>query len=298
MIPRSVISQFDGFQLDEVLLWTKSTIVFRATDIQTGLTVAIKALRPGAEKEPERVFRFSREIQAVSRLDHPSIARILSCSNGKRFYIVREWVEGSSLANVIARERKLPFDRAVWLATALCVALQSAHTQGVSHCNLSPSNILLDSQDRIKIVNFENAAIVGEPASFPPEKGACVAPEVLKGKPGGPSSDIYSLGCILFEMLSGKAFGNWTRRYCLLRKRLGNSGGFKSTLDPRTVELITRTILKATDPDPVMRRQSMSDLALDLTCRAQDHRLTNTPSARPERLATKLAFLRWRRGLW
>ena len=270
MIPRSVNSQFDGFRLDEVLMWTKSTIVFRATDLQSGLTVAIKALRPGADSSAQRVLRFQREVQAVSRLDHPSVARILSYSDQKKFYVVREWMDGESLASVIARERLLPFDRAVWLAMEVCVALQSAHSQGVAHCNLTPANILVDRQDRIKIVNFENAAIAGDLRFFPPEKGPSVAPEVLRGEPGGTAGDIYSLGCILFEMLSGRPFGEWSRRYYLLGKRFGNRRGFTANLDPRSVELIMRTILKATDPNPIMRHHSMSDLALDLTCRTHD----------------------------
>src|SRR5208283_4616628 len=135
--------------------------IFRATDLSTERTVAIKL--PHFEMESDPVFydRFKREEAIGTALNHPGVIRVFAEENRCRLYMVLEWVEGRLMRQVLNNERKLSPERAVRMALEICDALAYIHGQGVVHRDLKPENIMVGADDRIKLIDFGIASKVG-----------------------------------------------------------------------------------------------------------------------------------------
>jgi TolB-like protein/Flp pilus assembly protein TadD len=196
--------------------------VYRAWDERLQREVAIKVLPKAVAGDPERLARFEREARALAQLSHPAILSIFDFGKaGDTTYAVTELLEGETLRKRLGHE-KLSWRRAVEIATALAEGLASAHGAGIIHRDLKPENIFLTRDGRVKILDFGLAriepvqAVEGRTLSLAPDTtlpGAVLgtvgymAPEQVRGEPADVRSDIFSLGCVLFEMLTGrKAF--------------------------------------------------------------------------------------------
>ncbi len=183
--------------------------VFRGTDLLLERPVAIKVLRPQYAADPEVVTRFEYEARAVAKLRHPNIVEVYDVGddNGLR-YIVEELIEGQSLRQIIDSQGPLPIQQAVDYARQMCLALQAAHRQGIVHRDVKPQNVLVTPEGTLKMVDFGIAKALA--ASSLTQQGifwgspAYTAPEQAKGEGTVPASDIYSLGVVLFEMLTGR----------------------------------------------------------------------------------------------
>src|SRR5262249_30175507 len=141
---------------------------------------------------------------------HPGIVRVFPAEKSRRVYFVMEWVEGRSLRSILAEEKRLSPEGAVRIAAAVCESLDHIHSHGVVHRDLKPENIILDADDRIKLIDF---GIAGKSASTRLTFGKFsrimgtpdyAAPEQVSGKRGDPRTDIYGLGAIVYEMLTGQ----------------------------------------------------------------------------------------------
>ncbi len=193
--------------------------VYRARDDRLGRDVAVKVLPATVARDPDRLARFEREAKALAKLSHPAILSIFDFgTDGETTYAVTELLEGETLRERLGRER-LAWRRAVEIAAALAEGLASAHGAGIVHRDLKPENIFLTRDGRAKILDFGLARVEparpdeGRTLSLGPDStlpGAVLgtvgymAPEQVRGEPADVRSDIFSFGCVIYEMLTGR----------------------------------------------------------------------------------------------
>jgi LuxR family maltose regulon positive regulatory protein len=186
-------------------------VVYRARDRQLDRLVALKELRPMLLADPSSVKNFRQEARNIARLDHPNIVTIYDVYEAaQRQFIVMQLVDGSSLAELIAAQGHLSWSETVEIIRAVAEGLDYAHTRGILHRDLKPANILLDSNHGPMLSDFGLAKLIGEAGTSVTAAGGVVgtphyiAPEVWEGQGTTRQSDLYALGCILYEMLIGE----------------------------------------------------------------------------------------------
>ncbi len=184
--------------------------IFRATDLRNGRTVAIKVPHPEMESDPVLFDRFQREEDIGKTLDHPGVMKVFTDNDRSQIYMVMEWVDGKLLRQILDAGKKLPPERAVKIALGIADALDYIHSHGVVHRDLKPENIMVDPDDHVKLIDFGIAGQEGARrltfAKLSQVMGTpdYISPEQVKGKRGDGRSDIYALGVMLYEMLTGK----------------------------------------------------------------------------------------------
>lgn len=184
-------------------------VVYKAHDLTLNRIVAVKILRENFAEDPGFRARFQSEAQAAANLAHPNIVTVYDFGeDGNRSYIVMEYVEGRDLKSVIRSEAPLPISRAIDLMAQACAALGYAHRAGLVHCDVKPQNMLVTPDGRLKVTDFGIARAIsasvaqnvetvwGTPHYFSPEQAA--------GEPPTPASDVYSLGVVMYEMLTNR----------------------------------------------------------------------------------------------
>jgi eukaryotic-like serine/threonine-protein kinase len=260
----------DKYKIDSLVARGGMASVFRATDLQSGSTVAIKVPHPEAECDPVFYERFQREEQIGRTLDHPALIKEISEGEKSRVYMVLEWANGQLLRELLAREGRLPIDRAVKIACRLCEALEYIHSQGVVHRDLKPENVFLDGQDNPKLFDFGIAAVRRARrltfGKFSSLTGTAdyIAPEQIKGERGNARTDIYALGVVLYEMLTGKMPFEGENALAVMNRRLHQDAPPPSELNPAISEGLEAIIYQAMARDPRDRYASAAELAWDL----------------------------------
>jgi serine/threonine-protein kinase len=184
--------------------------VWRAYDQMLGRPVAVKVLLD-RNTDPTADSRFRLEAQTAGRLHHPHAVGVLDFGEHEgRLFLVMELVEGDSLARVLADDGPLPAERVADIAAQAAAGLAVAHEQGIVHRDIKPGNLLLDTHGTVKIGDFGIARFMDDPSGALTATGQIVgtslyiAPERALGKPAGPASDVYSLGCVLYQLLTGQ----------------------------------------------------------------------------------------------
>lgn len=182
---------------------------FLAEDLQIDKKVVIKLPDITQLGDPAVYERFKREIAIGKLLDHPDLSGAITYSEGNPPYLVLNYIEGESLANLIHTKGKFTVNEAVELVANLLEALQYCHERGVYHRDIKPENLLLGSDGHLKIIDFGIAGMGGAPRvtyrGFSGLMGTpeYMAPEQIKGERGGPQSDIYAVGCVMYHLLAG-----------------------------------------------------------------------------------------------
>ncbi len=185
-------------------------IVHLARDTQLGREVALKELRPVLLNDDDWVRRFQREAQAIARLDHPRIVPIYDVFEAdQRLFLVMRLVNGPGLDQLISSRAQVPWPETTDIISAIAEGLDYAHSRNILHRDLKPGNILIDIDRGPMLTDFGLAKLIGDNSASLSASGTVVgtphyiAPEVWEGKGSSPQSDIYALGCVLFELLTG-----------------------------------------------------------------------------------------------
>jgi eukaryotic-like serine/threonine-protein kinase len=185
--------------------------VYQALDTTLDREVALKILHPALLTDPTFIGRFKREARAMASLDHPHIATVYEVGEAEgRIYIALYVAKGPDLSEALARRGRFSWKQTLALLQPVCKALDYAHSQGVMHRDLKPSNLLLDSERGSLLTDFGFAQLMGNNSKSLSRSGGIlgtpgyIAPEVWELENATPAVDIYALGCILYEMLTGK----------------------------------------------------------------------------------------------
>ncbi|MFE0633288.1 serine/threonine-protein kinase [Streptomyces sp. NPDC058864] len=185
--------------------------VWRATDEVLGRPVAVKLLL-GDGADPSAAARFRLEAQTAARLSHPHVVAVFDFGAWDgRFFLVMELVDGDSLAQLLEAGHLLGAEHVAVVAAQAAAGLAAAHQQGIVHRDIKPGNLMLDAAGSLKIGDFGIARFVDDPAAGLTMTGQIVgtslylAPERALGRTAGPASDVYALGCVLYQLLTGRA---------------------------------------------------------------------------------------------
>ena len=244
--------------------------IFRGTDLRTGQHVAIKVPHPEMESDPVFFDRFHREQEIGEALDHPAVMKVFGGNDRSQVYMVMEWVEGKLLREILAKEKKLPPERAVKITLGLLSALDYIHSHGIVHRDLKPENIMVDAEDRIKLIDFGIAAKAGARrltfAKLSQIMGTpdYISPEQVKGKRGDARSDIYAVGVMLYEMVTGKTPFQGPNPFAIMNDRLLNNPVPPREIDPSISPQLQEVIYRALERDPKNRYATAKEFAWDL----------------------------------
>ena len=260
----------DHYRIDAVVARTGMSVLYKATDEKTGREVAIKVPHPELEADPVLFERFKREEEIGQLLDHPGVVKTFNSETRSRVYMVVEWVDGRLLRTILNEEKKLPVDRAVKIALGMCHALDYMHKRGIVHRDLKPENVMVDANDEIKLIDFgiamkEDArrltfvnlsATMGTPDY--------ISPEQVKGQRGDQRSDIYAMGIMLYEMLTGRVPFVDQNPLAAMNERLLKDPRSPRELNPEISPELQEILYRALERDPRHRYATAHEMAWDL----------------------------------
>jgi len=263
-------TQLDHYRLENLVARSGMASIYRAIDLQSGRPVAIKIPHPEVEADPLFFDRFKREEEIGKKLDHPGVMKVYADDDRSRIYMVMEWVDGRLLRQILIQQKKLPIDRAVRITLGICDALEYIHSNGVVHRDLKPENIMVDNEDHVKLIDFGIAGSEGMRrltfARLTQAMGTpdYISPEQVKSKRGDARSDIYSLGVMLYEMVTGDVPFHGPSAFAIMNDRLLNNPVPPRELNPEITPELQEIIYRALERNPANRYASTREFAHDL----------------------------------
>jgi serine/threonine protein kinase len=286
----------DHYRIEKLVARSGMASIWRGTDISSGRPVAIKIPHPEMEADPVFFDRFQREQEIGRKLDHPYVMKVFSDDQRSDVYMVMEWVEGRLLREILREQGKLPIERAVRITTKIAEALSYIHAHGVVHRDLKPENIMVNGDDEIKLIDFGIAGNEGSRrltfAKLSQLMGTpdYISPEQVKGKRGDGRSDIYALGVMLYEMLTGKVPFEGPNAFAIMNERLLNNPVPPRELDPKISPELQEIIYRAIERDPKNRYAAAREMVWDL-----EHQDQVGAAERPELKDWKKRKAQWPR---
>jgi serine/threonine protein kinase len=295
----------DRFDLIELVARSNMASIFKAYDLKTHEAVAIKAPLLSVESDLGGYERFKREEEIGLSLDHPSILKFIKVEGEKsRRYIVMEFFEGETLAERMARIKPMPENEAARIVSGVCDALDYLYRRGIVHRDLKPQNIILCRDGSLRLIDFGLAraaksrrltfagltSVMGTPDY--------IAPEQVKGRRGDHQSDVYSLGAILYEMVTGTTPFEGENPYVIMNMRLTGDPQAPRALNSSLTPVMEEIILHAMERNPSQRYLSALVMKRELdNCHMVDLTNRHLRLRAPQPWKTKLPFWKMIAGL-
>jgi eukaryotic-like serine/threonine-protein kinase len=262
-------ARLDSYRIESPVARSGMATIYRATDLRDNRTVALKVPHPDMEADPILFDRFLREAAIGEKLHHPNVMRVFGGQDRSRVYMVMEWCQGRLLRQIL-NEGMLPQDRALQIATGILGALDYIHSNGVVHRDIKPENIMVDDLGNVKLIDF---GIAGDArarrltyANFTATLGTpdYIAPEQVKGRRGDGRTDLYAVGVILYEMLTGKLPFSGPSPLAVMNDRLLNHPLPPSVANPAVSPQLQEVLYRALERDPKNRYATAHEFLHDL----------------------------------
>lgn len=263
------------YELGSVLGRGGMAEVYLAHDTRLGRTVAVKTLRVDLARDPSFQARFRREAQSAASLNHPSIVAVYD--TGEDYvdgvsipYIVMEYVDGSTLRELLHSGRKLLPERTLEMTIGVLQALEYSHRAGIVHRDIKPANVMLTRTGQVKVMDFGIARAMGDAGMTMTQTAAVIgtaqylSPEQAKGEQVDARSDLYSTGCLLYELLAVRPPFIGDSPVAVAYQHVREEPNPPSTYDPDVAPEIDAIVLKALTKDPDYRYQSADEMRADI----------------------------------
>ncbi len=290
------------YRLTEQIGMGGMAIVYKAVDLRTGHNVAVKVLRPEFNEDAEFVSRFQREAEAASKMTHHNIVNLLDVGmDGENRYLVMEYVQGKTLKEVIQERGKLNAPLACQITIRILSALEHAHRNGIVHRDIKPQNILVHADGHIKVADF-GIARIADSATL--TRGDMVmgsvhyfSPEQARGEGAKVTSDIYSTGVVLYEMLTGRVPYDGENPVAVAMQHLHAQPMPIQNLAPDVPPSVAAICMRAMEKNPELRYQSAREMASDLRAALDERPELQFPQEPDHEIPMPKPFLREEGGL-
>ena len=265
----------DRYELGEILGFGGMSEVHMARDVRLSRDVAIKVLRADLARDPAFYLRFRREAQNAAAMNHPSIVAVYDTGEaetdtGPLPYIVMEYVEGETLRDLVRREGPLPPRRAMEIIADVCAALDFSHRNGIVHRDMKPANVMLNLSGAVKVMDFGIARAIADSSSPMTQTAAVIgtaqylSPEQARGEQVDARSDVYSVGCVLFEILTGEPPFIGDSPVAVAYQHVREDPRLPSQVQHGIPRELDSIVLKAMSKNPANRYQSAAEMRSDL----------------------------------
>ncbi|MBF6276023.1 MULTISPECIES: Stk1 family PASTA domain-containing Ser/Thr kinase [Nocardia] len=270
--PKNLSSRYE---LGEIIGFGGMSEVHKARDLRLGRDVAIKVLRADLARDPTFYLRFKREAQNAAALNHPAIVAVYDTGEaevdgGPLPYIVMEYVDGETLRDIVRGKGPLPPRRAMEIIADVCAALDFSHKNGIVHRDMKPANIMINRQGAVKVMDFGIARAIADSSNPMTQTAAVIgtaqylSPEQARGEQVDARSDVYSVGCVLYEILTGQPPFTGDSPVAVAYQHVREDPKLPSLVHPGVPRELDSVILKAMSKNPANRYQSAAEMRADL----------------------------------
>ena len=255
----------DRYEIEEILGEGGMAFVYKAKDRQLQRTVAIKTLKPNYVSQEKFVDRFRREAQTAANLNHPNIVQIFDWGIEEEPYFVMEYIEGNTLTSIISSNRTVGLNDILYIGSQVASGLKEAHKHGLVHRDIKPGNIMITPSGKVKVTDFGIVSLQNEESDIT-KTGAVlgtasyISPEQAQGKAVSFESDLYSLGTVLYELITGKPPFSGDSPIATATKHLTDKPEKLSTYRKDIPKGLENAVLKLLEKRPYDRFKSAEDL--------------------------------------
>ncbi len=239
--------------------------VYKANDKQLKRTVAIKTLKPNYVQQEKFVERFKREAQTAANLNHPNIVQIFDWGIGDEPFFVMEYIEGNTLTSIIAKRRTISLNDVLFIGAQVSSGLQAAHSKGLVHRDIKPGNIMITPEGKVKVTDFGIVSLQNEESDITKTgsilgTASYISPEQAQGKPVSKESDLYSLGTVLYELITGRPPFEGDTPIATATKHITDKPEKLSVIRPDIPKGVENAVLKLLHKYPKDRFKNAEDL--------------------------------------
>ncbi len=263
------------YELGALLGYGGMAEVHLGRDIRLGRQVAVKVLRVDLARDPSFQTRFRREAQSAGGLNHPAIVAVYDTGEdqtpeGNVPYIVMEYVDGRTLRDVLSSEGRLEPNRAMEIVGEVCAALDFSHRHGIVHRDIKPANVMITKTGAVKVMDFGIARALADDQATVTQTAAVIgtaqylSPEQARGEPVDARSDVYSTGCLLYELVTGHPPFQGDSPVAVAYQHVRESATVPSAVNPAVPRSLDSIVMKALAKNPLNRYQSAADMRADL----------------------------------